>query len=66
MRNICFGRKESVLGEKLEGEVKEGKDTDNFVSFLYREGNKQNNEPEVQKGFSIQDLVKLNKLQTLA
>lgn len=50
----------------MEGEVKEGKDTDNFVSFLCREGNKQNNEPEVQKGFSIQDLVKLNKLQTLA
>lgn len=33
--------------------AKEGKNKDNFVSFLGREGNEQKNEPELQKGFSI-------------
>lgn len=64
MRNICFRGKQSVTGQKWEKGVKEGKDKDHFVSFPCREGNEQKNEPEVQKGFSIYNSVKLKKLQT--
>lgn len=45
MRNICFG--ESVIEEKWEKEANEGKDKNNFVNFVCREGNQQINEPEI-------------------
>jgi len=44
---------ERVIGEKWEREVKEDKDKDYFVSFLYRKRNEKKNEAEVQKGFNI-------------
>lgn len=53
MTNTCFGGKEGFMGDKWEREVKEDKDKDNFVHFLCGEGDKQKNEPEVQKGSSI-------------
>lgn len=37
MRNICFW--ESVIEEKWEREANEGKDKNNFVSFVCRKGN---------------------------
>lgn len=42
-----FVSRESVIEEKWEREKNEGKDKNNFLSFVRREGNYQINAPEI-------------------